>query len=125
MFQKISGRQLRALVSSVGFAGQLAEEDLIEWAPLIGANGQAVAGTGQIKVRGVRVIEGTEKPPVGFVVNNINNHNSPGANLNFGNGNIHQQAAWLESASQKIDVAAATSEEKTKGQISFGKNFRK
>jgi hypothetical protein len=93
---------------------QLAEEDLIEWHPLIGANAQAVGGTGQIKARGVRVIEGTEKPPVGFVVTNIHNHNSPGANFNFGSGNIHQQAAWLESVSQKIDAAAATSEEKQK-----------
>jgi len=91
---------------------QLAEEDLIEWRPLIGANAQPVGGTGQIKARGVRVIEGTEKPPVGFVINNIHNHNSPGANFNLGNGSIQQ--SWTELTSQKIDNSVATPEEKQK-----------
>jgi hypothetical protein len=93
---------------------QLADENLIEWHPIEDGNGAPVAGFGQIIGRGVRVIEGAEKPPVGFVFNNIHNHNSPGANFNFGSGNIYQQAAWLESVSQQIDVAAATPEEKQK-----------
>ena len=91
---------------------QLAEDGLIEWRPLIGSNAQPVGGSGQIKARGVRVIEGVEKPPVGFVINNIHNQNSPGANFNLGNGNIQQ--SWTELTSQKIDNAAATPEEKQK-----------
>ncbi|MGB8370343.1 MAG: hypothetical protein ACLPYZ_14055 [Limisphaerales bacterium] len=91
---------------------QLAEEDLIEWHPLIGANAQPVGGTGQIKARGVRVIEGAEKPPVGFVINNIHNQNSPGANFHLGQGNIQQY--WVELASEKIDGATTSAEEKQK-----------
>src|SRR5450756_2430943 len=93
---------------------QLAEEELIEWRPVLGGNGQPVGGTGQIKARGVRVIEGAEKAPAGFVVNNIHNHNSPGANFHFGQGNIQQNANWVESAKEKIDGAASSMEEKQK-----------
>jgi hypothetical protein len=93
---------------------QLEEEDLIEWHPLIGANAQPVGGTGQIKARGVRVIEGTEKPPVGFVINNIHNQNSPGANFHLGHGSIQQHASWVELAKEKIDGTVTSTEEKQK-----------
>ena len=67
----------------------------------------------KLRLAGFSVIEGAGKPPVGLVINNIHNHNSPGANFNFGSGNIQQ--SWTELTSQKIDNAIAnTPEEKQK-----------
>ncbi len=39
---------------------------------------------------------------------------SPGSNFHFGDGNINQQASWVELTSQKIDNTVASPEEKQK-----------
>ena len=72
-----------------------------------------VLGEELISVK-VRVIkeEATKPRSISSAPIIINNHNSPGANFNLGNGNIQQ--SWLELTSQKIDSAVATSEEKQK-----------
>ena len=49
----------------------------------------------------------SSNPPI-FVTN------SPGANLHFGSGNIHQQASWVELTNQRIDDTTASPEEKHK-----------
>ena len=80
---------------------QLAQEDLIEWRPARGGSGEVVGGSGQIKIRGVRVIEGAEKPPVGFTVNNIHNHNP--TNVQVGNHNSISTVINVEKFNAAID----------------------
>ena len=41
-------------------------------------------------------------------------NNSPGANVNLGSGNIHQQVTWVKHFNQKIEKANASVEEKQK-----------
>lgn len=39
-------------------------------------------------------------------------NNSPGTNVNFGSGNIHQEVAWVKHFEQQIEKAGASEEEK-------------
>lgn len=96
---------------------QLAEEDLIDWHPLIGGGGQPVGGHGQIKARGVRVIEGTEESPLGFVVNNIHNSN----NVQVGNHNSISQVINLEKFNAAIDHSKFSQAEKAEAKSALSR----
>jgi hypothetical protein len=98
---------------------QLAEEDLIEWDPMIGGGGQAVGGHGQIKARGVRVIEGAEEPPIGFVVNNNNIHNS--SNVQVGNHNSISSLINVDKLNAAIDHSSFSKIEKTEAKSTLSK----
>ena len=89
--------------------GQLAEQELIEWKPVLGNVGEPVGGTGQIRSRGVDVIEGREKSPITFTtVNNIHNP----TNVQVGNNNLITTAISVEKLNAAIDHSNFSESEK-------------
>jgi RIP homotypic interaction motif len=90
---------------------QLAEEDLIEWYPA------KRGGHGRIKARGVRVIEGAEEPPPGFIVNNIHNSN----NVQVGNHNSISQVINVEKLNAAIDHSTFSQVEKVEAKSTLSK----
>jgi len=67
----------------------LAEENLVEWNQVEGGMGEAVGGIGQIKGRGVRIIEGKEPLPgiMTLIDNSVKIVGSPAAIVQVGNNN--------------------------------------
>ncbi|TAK91616.1 MAG: hypothetical protein EPO07_19760 [Verrucomicrobia bacterium] len=74
----------------------------------------------KLTVRGIEYVEKSRKPisnserkstPRSVV---IHNHNSPGANFHLGQGDIQQQASWIELANTEIEKAQEAPEQKEK-----------
>ena len=97
---------------------QLAEEDLIDWDPILDGNGEPCAGAGQIKARGVRVIEGGEKPPVGMIINN--NFGNP-TNVQVGNHNSISTVINVDKINTAIDNSKFSAGEKSEAKSLLSK----
>jgi hypothetical protein len=93
---------------------QLGEHNLIDWKPSLGGDGQPVGGIGKITAFGVDVVEGTTEAPIAITFHSqtVSVHGSPGANVNIGDGSIHQNGSWANYISGRIDKASASDSEK-------------
>ncbi|MEO7300219.1 MAG: hypothetical protein ABI042_16770 [Verrucomicrobiota bacterium] len=98
---------------------QLAEENLIDWRPTLGGDGEPVAGVGQIKARGVRVIEGKEESPIAFTINHNNIHNP--TNVQLGNHNSISTVINVEKFNAAIEHSSFSQVEKAQAKSALSK----
>ena len=102
--------------------GNLGEDGFIKWTPI--RDGMYIKwGTGEITSQGIKAHENRVNLMASTNTQHVvvNNSNSPGANFHFGNGNIHQEVAWLNFVSQEIDKTNASPEEKKEAKSLLGK----
>jgi hypothetical protein len=103
---------------------QLAEENLIEWKP-IGGN-RPTGGTGQIKARGIRVIEGKENPPASFMIfdHSVKITGSPATVVQTGQHNSQTVTQdfknHVEQISEAIENSNASEISKNEARSLFG-----
>ena len=97
---------------------QLAEQNLIEWKPVLGGAGEPVGGIGQIKSRGVDVVEGRVKSSIAFTtVNNIHNP----TNVQVGNHKSISTVINIEKFNAAIDHSTFSPGEKAEAKSALSK----